>query len=256
MATAAMDTAAAMHVAIIMDGNGRWAQRRGQSRHCGHQEGALAVERVVEAARRQGLGTLTLYAFSCDNWQRPAQEVSGLMTLFERYLETQAEHCVDAGIRLSLVGRRDRLTSSLRARVEDVEAMTHDCDGMHLRLAIDYSAREAIWRAAAAMVSTGRTSRAEFDAAVRSGFGVAVNVPDVDLLIRTGGEQRLSDFLLWESAYAELYFTDTPWPEFTGDDLRRALESFSHRERRFGGLKEYSVAPGTAATTTTVTHAT
>ena len=238
MTPTAISTAAPIHVGIIMDGNGRWAQARGLPRSAGHEHGAKAVHRTVEAACRFGVGTLTLYAFSMDNWQRPGTEVSVLMQLFERYLDEQGDRCSAERIRLSLIGRRDRLTPALRARAEDVEQATSRGDRMHLRLAIDYSARDAIWAAAEAMLRHGRASREQFSAAVRSGRGEADDAPDVDLVIRTGGERRLSDFLLWESAYAELWFTDRAWPDFTGDDLQRALDDFSRRERRFGALTQ------------------
>ena len=225
-----------MHVAIIMDGNGRWATSRGLPRVVGHRQGAVALRRAVEAAPPLGITTLTLYAFSADNWKRPAAEVTGLMQLFDEYLRAQARECQQHGIRLTLVGRRDRLAPALRERAETFERATAAGTTLHLRLAIDYSAREAIWLAAERLVREGGASREAFSAAVRSGSGAPVDVPDVDLLIRTGGEQRLSDFLLWESAYAELAFSDTPWPDFTGDDLAAAVSDFARRERRFGGL--------------------
>ena len=201
-----------LHVAIIMDGNGRWASRRGLSRGAGHRVGAEAVRRVVEAAPALGIGALTLFAFSSDNWKRPAGEVSSLMRLFARHLRTETPRCVQNGVRLRVVGRRDRLPGPLVDTIEKSEAATAAGQRLELRLAVDYSARAAIER--------GQL------------------LPDVDLLIRTGGEQRLSDFLLWESAYAELYFTATMWPDFGADDLSAALTWFHARERRFGGLKE------------------
>jgi undecaprenyl diphosphate synthase len=225
-----------LHVAIIMDGNGRWATARGLPRVAGHRQGAVAVRRAVEAAPRLGISTLTLYAFSADNWRRPLTEVSGLMRLFDQYLREQARECLEQGVRLTLIGRRDRLAPALRLRAETLERETARGSSLHLRLAIDYSAREAIWLAAERIMQNGRGSRDELAAAVRSGHGEPVDVPDVDLLIRTGGEKRLSDFLLWESAYAELWFTDTAWPDFTGDDLAMAVHDFARRERRFGGL--------------------
>jgi undecaprenyl diphosphate synthase len=201
-----------LHVAIIMDGNGRWASRRGLSRGAGHRVGAEAVRRVVEAAPDLGIGALTLFAFSADNWKRPAGEVSTLMRLFARHLRTETPRCVQNGVALRVVGRRDRLPGPLVDTIERSEAATAAGQRLDLRLAVDYSARAAIER--------GQL------------------LPDVDLVIRTGGEQRLSDFLLWESAYAELYFTATMWPDFGADDLSAALTWFQARERRFGGLKE------------------
>jgi undecaprenyl diphosphate synthase len=201
-----------LHVAIIMDGNGRWASRRGLSRGAGHRVGAEAVRRVVEAAPDLGIGALTLFAFSADNWKRPAGEVGTLMRLFARHLRTETPRCVQNGVALRVVGRRDRLPGPLVDTIERSEAATAAGQRLELRLAVDYSARAAIER--------GQL------------------LPDVDLVIRTGGEQRLSDFLLWESAYAELYFTATMWPDFGADDLSAALTWFHARERRFGGLKE------------------
>jgi undecaprenyl diphosphate synthase len=225
-----------LHVAIIMDGNGRWATSKGLPRVAGHRRGAEAVRRVVEAAPRLGVGTLTLYAFSADNWKRPAGEVDTLMSLFERFLCEHVARAVSAGVRISLVGRRDRLTASLLAAVEEAEERTAAGAALHLRLAIDYSAREAIWLSARRLHEDGEVARERFAARVRSGSGDLVDVPDVDLLIRSGGEQRLSDFLLWESAYAELWFTDVAWPDFAAADLESAVAAFARRERRFGAL--------------------
>jgi len=208
-----------LHVAIIMDGNGRWASRRGLPRLAGHRAGTAAVRRVVEAAGTQGVAALTLYAFSSDNWRRPATEIDSLMRLFTRHLRTETARLVESGVRLSVIGRRDRLPESLRAAIHAAESNTAAGTALHLRLAIDYSSRDAI-----------RT-------AVLLPFSGAV-LPDVDLLIRTGGEQRLSDFLLWEAAYAELVFTDTMWPDFGSDHLAAALAQFRTRERRFGGLPD------------------
>jgi undecaprenyl diphosphate synthase len=201
-----------LHVAIVMDGNGRWATRRGLPRAAGHRTGAQAVRPIVEAAPTLGVGALTLFAFSADNWKRPAAEVTALMRLFARYIRTETPRLLENGVRLEIVGRRDRLPAPLVAVMESAEATLAAGSRLHLRLAVDYSARHAI--------ATGRL------------------LPDVDLLIRTGGEQRLSDFLLWESAYAELYFTDCMWPEFGAPELAAALREFRARERRFGTLPE------------------
>jgi len=217
-----------LHVAIIMDGNGRWATRRGLPRIAGHREGAKAVRRVVEAAPELGIRDLTLYAFSSDNWRRPAAEVDALMEMFERYLRTETRNCVKNGIRLTVIGRRDRLTPGLARAIRHAERATRAGKNLHLRVAVDYSAREAILAASRRLPSVGETSR--------EALSGALGVPDVDLLIRTGGEQRLSDFLLWECAYAELYFTPRMWPEFGREDLESALAYFSQRDRRFGGL--------------------
>jgi undecaprenyl diphosphate synthase len=223
------------HVAIIMDGNGRWATALGLPRVAGHREGVNAVRRTVEAAAALSIPYLTLYAFSADNWDRPATEVQALLRLFEDYLRGEVTNCLDEQVRVSVIGRRDRLPTGLASAIEQIENATRAGARLHVRLAIDYSAREAIWLAAQAVVRSGeRRSRAAFNRAIRSGRGEPAAVPDVDLLIRTGGEQRLSDFLLWECAYAELWFTQTMWPEFGEAELRRALDAYAARERRFG----------------------
>jgi undecaprenyl diphosphate synthase len=224
------------HVAIVMDGNGRWAGARGLPRAAGHRQGTKAVASVVEAAPATGIEVLTLYAFSADNWRRPKAETLGLMSLFSEYLHAETTRCVEAGVKLSVIGRRDRLPPSLRRHVEAAEAATADATRLHLRLAIDYSSRDAIWLAVKGLLETGGRTREDFVARIASGRGGVARDPDVDLLIRTGGERRLSDFLLWECAYAELYFLDVAWPDFTPEHLAEALVAFSRRERRFGGL--------------------
>jgi undecaprenyl diphosphate synthase len=219
-----------LHAAIIMDGNGRWAQARGLPRSAGHRAGATAVRRVVEAAPSQGIGVLTLYAFSSDNWKRPGPEVAALMRLLEGYLRTELASCVEQGVRVEVLGRRDRLPARVVDAIVAAERTTAAGTVLRLRLAIDYSSREAMVRAAA----HGPRSLAEFARHLEP--GCAWPVPEVDLVIRTGGEQRLSDFLLWESAYAELYFTELAWPDFDGEALAVAVAEFGRRQRRFGGL--------------------
>jgi undecaprenyl diphosphate synthase len=213
------------HVAIIMDGNGRWAQDRGMPRAAGHRAGAAAVRRVIEASPDLGITTLTLYAFSEDNWSRPAREVSALMKLLGRYLVEETDRCLKNGVRLQAIGRRDRLPAPLVALLEDAERKTARCRRLHLRLALDYSSRQAI-------LETARRLKGDF---TEKTFSEALG-PDVDLLIRTSGEQRLSDFLLWECAYAEMIFTPRMWPAFTGEDLAAAVDEFHRRDRRFGGI--------------------
>ena len=225
-----------LHVAIIMDGNGRWASARGLPRVAGHRAGAQAVRRTVEAAPQLGIRTLTLYAFSSDNWQRPAHEVSTLMQLFQEYLRKAAGECVKHGIRISVIGRRDRLTPALREAIKRTEAATAPGRTLDLRIAVDYSSRDAILCAAQRLKEASRPSREEFARHLAEAIHSRGFVPDVDLLIRTGGEQRLSDFLLWESAYAELYFTTRMWPDFDAADLETALREFRARERRFGRI--------------------
>jgi undecaprenyl diphosphate synthase len=228
-------TAAALHVAVIMDGNGRWAERHRLPREAGHRAGSEALERIVEAAPRLGVATLTAYAFSADNWKRPRPEVDALLKLFESYLRRDTARLRRESVRLTVIGRRDRLPERLVRDIAAAEADTASGTRLHLRLAIDYSSREAIARAAAAAAGTGAIDRSAIERRVGSGCGRVEIRPPVDLLIRTGGEQRLSDFLLWESAYAELWFCETAWPEFTAADLAAALADFRSRERRFGG---------------------
>ena len=205
-----MKQSTSFHVAIVMDGNGRWATRRGLPRAAGHRAGAAAVRRVVEIAPGCGITALSVYAFSSDNWSRPAAEVSTLMRLFARYLRSETAELIAQGVKLIVIGRRDRLPASLVAAIGAAEQATAQGTRLELRVAVDYSGR----------------------AAIRAGQ----LLPDVDLLIRTGGEQRLSDFLLWECAYAELWFTERMWPDFGAPQLAAAIHEFHSRDRRFGGL--------------------
>ena len=225
-----------MHIAIIMDGNGRWAARRRLPRTAGHRAGATAVNTIVEAAARRRVGMLTLYAFSAGNWQRPEGEVSALFQLFERHLLTQTRRCLEQSIRINIIGRRDRLSARLRELIERSEQATQHCGGMRLRIAIDYSAQHSL-------VETCRRLRPE-DAIDRSRFverlaevdHALLPAPEVDLLIRTGGEKRLSDFMLWECAYAELHFVDCLWPDFDERTFDEALQEYARRDRRFGAI--------------------
>jgi undecaprenyl diphosphate synthase len=215
-----------LHIAIIMDGNGRWAERRGLPRLAGHHAGERALRCIVAAAPSLSVSTLTAYAFSADNWKRPAAEVNGLMALLEFHLNRQLEVCLEQGVRISVIGRRDRVPAGARRAIEDAERFTCQGKRLHLRLAIDYSSRDSLFTAWRAMGSLPD----------RNCFTERFDSPDVDLLIRTGGEQRLSDFLLWESAYAELYFTAVMWPDFGECELVAALEEFRSWQRRFGAL--------------------
>jgi len=224
------------HVGVIMDGNGRWAERRGLPRRFGHRAGADAVRRTVENAPRLGIETLTLYAFSCDNWRRPAPEVEALMSLFEDYLGRERKRALREGLRVSVIGRRDRLRPSLLDAIEKTETATANGRTLHLRLAVDYSGRDAILAAAARQLARGPLDRTSFERSLHEAVHSPTEVPELDLVIRTGGEQRLSDFLLWESAYAELYFTDRLWPDFEVSDLEQAVAEFARRQRRFGGV--------------------
>jgi undecaprenyl diphosphate synthase len=228
-----------LHVGIIMDGNGRWATRRGLSRLRGHEAGVEAIRRIVEAAPDQGVGTLTLYAFSTDNWRRPRAEVSALMGLLRFYLANEVESLIRNGVRLHVIGRRDRLPDGIASAITRAEAATAAGETLHLRIAVDYSARDAILNAAAKLAGIAAPSRELFSDLVTGEKGLR----DVDLIIRTSGEKRLSDFLLWEGAYAELHFTERMWPEFDAADLAEALASFHRRERRFGGLQALPLEP-------------
>jgi undecaprenyl diphosphate synthase len=222
------------HVAVIMDGNGRWAERRGLPRAAGHREGIAAVRRVVEAAPEQGVCALTLFAFSVDNWRRPALEIDVLMLLLRQYLRRDLARLVENGVRLKVIGRRDRLPHGLGAEIETAEKASARGTRLDLNVAIDYSARDAIANAAAGWLGDDSPPRTAFSRLLAwQGQGPG---RDVDLVIRTGGEKRLSDFLLWESAYAELLFTDAMWPDFGPEHLGAALAEFRNRERRFGGL--------------------
>ena len=219
-----------------MDGNGRWATRRGLPRTAGHLEGAKVVRKIVEASPKLGITILTLYAFSSDNWKRPADEVRTLMRLFSEYLASEKDACLREGVRLSVIGRRDRLSPELRDAVETAEAATRHGTTLHLRIAIDYSARTSLVRATHLLAGQTEPSAEELARAIGRANHCDEPTPDVDLVIRTSGEQRLSDFLLWECAYAELLFVPQPWPEFTAADLGAALVDFRSRDRRFGAV--------------------
>ncbi len=225
------------HVAINMDGNGRWAILRGRPREEGHIAGAAAVRRTVESAPDLGITTLTLYAFSSDNWRRPRGEVENLMFLFQKYLDSECARLTKSGTRFSVIGRRDRLPDSLRCRIAHVEDRTSTGASLHLRVAMDYSARDALVAAAGRVAAGMPPTREAFEQSMYEAIHAPSGTRDVDLLVRTGGEQRLSDFLLWESAYAELYFTDVMWPDFTEADLALAVQAFAARDRRYGGIQ-------------------
>jgi undecaprenyl diphosphate synthase len=226
-----------LHVAIIMDGNGRWATRRGLPRSAGHRAGVAAVRRVVESAPDLGVTTLTLFAFSSDNWKRPAEEVQALMWLLRAYLRAEARRLIESSARLSVIGRRDRLPARLRHEIHRVEQATAVGRRLDLRVALDYSSRESIARAVAGLIDPLSPPSSEpLSQRISRALSDGPSGAEVDLLIRTGGEQRLSDFLLWECAYAELWFTERMWPDFDADDLRLAIEEFRRRDRRFGAI--------------------
>jgi len=225
------------HIAIIMDGNGRWAQRLGRPRTEGHREGSEAVRRVVRASRRLGVRGLTLYAFSEQNWQRPIGEVHALMDLFREFLLSEREEVLRTGIRVRAVGRLQRLPGALRQTLDQLVRDTAHCTGMTLQLAVSYGGREEIVDAArrlALRVADGSLSPDALDEACFDAELPSAGAGPVDLLIRTGGERRISNFLLWGAAYAELHFSNTLWPEFTEHDLYEAIASYQARERRYG----------------------
>ena len=222
-----------------MDGNGRWATLRGRPRTAGHIEGARVVRSTVETAAKAGVDTLTLYAFSAANWTRPAAEIAALMKLLGQYLFSETRRCVEQSIRVNIIGRRDRLSENLLRSIEQSERLSASCTGMHLRIAVDYSSQSSILRAAqlaAGRCAGGDVTHGEFERALNEVDHSWPATGPVDLLIRTGNERRLSDFLLWECAYAELHFADCLWPDFDEARFREALSDYAGRERRFGGL--------------------
>jgi undecaprenyl diphosphate synthase len=229
-----------MHIAIIMDGNGRWATERGLPRTAGHVEGAKAVRTIVEAAARAGVETLTLYAFSAANWSRPSSEIAALMKLFGQYLFSETRRCVEQSVRVNVIGRRDRLSDNLLRSIEQSERLSASCNGMRLRIAVDYSSQYSILKAAQRADLQGKQdadlSPKAFERLLHEVDHSVPTAGPVDLLIRTGNERRLSDFLLWECAYAELYFSDCLWPAFDEARFRSALDDYAGRQRRFGGL--------------------
>ncbi|MCC6245981.1 MAG: di-trans,poly-cis-decaprenylcistransferase [Gemmatimonadaceae bacterium] len=234
------------HVAIIMDGNGRWAERDGAPRALGHVAGAWAMRTVIEHCAQRGVQRLTMYAFSSDNWRRPVDEVNALLDLFTLHFRSHRDTLAAAGIRLSVIGQRSRLPASLLQAIVDAEDATAHGTTMQLHLAIDYSSRAAIEAARPVHLAGAVATRV-----VRQRIDEAPSIlPPVDLLVRTGGEKRLSDFLLWESAYAELLFLDVLWPDISADDIDAALHTYAHRDRRFGGLSVPTCDARVAASTT------
>ncbi|WP_434618816.1 isoprenyl transferase [Azospirillum sp. B2RO_4] len=225
------------HVAIIMDGNGRWAKARGLPRTAGHKKGVDAVRRTVEAARELGIGTLTIFSFSSENWRRPEEEVSDLMGLLRFYLRSEVAELHRAGVRLRVIGDRTRLSEDINRLIDNAEGLTRDNKVMTLVVALSYGSRLEIVHAArrlAEEVAAGRLKPEAIDEDALSARLYTADIPDPDLIIRTSGEKRISNFLLWQAAYAELVFVDTLWPDFTKRDLEAAIEEFHRRERRFG----------------------
>ena len=229
------------HVAIVMDGNGRWAKAQGKSRSTGHEAGARTLKRIVRAASEMGVEVLTVYAFSTENWKRPQREVDFLLRLFDSFLEKEITEMHEQNVRMRFIGRRDRFTERFLHRMEDAEARTANNTGIHFNLAANYGSQDEILRAVrsiAERAAAGELAPEEIDEAIFSDALDTAGDPPVDLFIRTSGDLRLSNFLLWQSAYAELYFTDTNWPDFTPEELAVAIKDFTGRNRRFGGLSE------------------
>ncbi len=220
------------HLAVIMDGNGRWARERGLPRIAGHYQGVKRAEELVDACLELGIRWLTFFAFSTENWKRPEAEVRALMRLLEVYLRENSHKLLEKGIKLSFIGRRDRLPKSLVEEMEKAERLTPKQERLHVLLAVDYGGRDEIIRTAKKLVEAGVDIKEE----TFKNFSDLANVPDPDLLIRTGGEKRISNFLLWHLAYTELYFTDVYWPDFTKEELLKAIEDFSKRARKFGAV--------------------
>lgn len=225
------------HIAVIMDGNGRWAQKRGLPRAAGHKKGAETVKEIAKAASERGVRFLTLYAFSTENWQRPKDEVKTLMDLLRQYLKADLAELHEHGIRIRFIGERYMLDKDIVESMEQLERNTADNKGMTLVLAISYGGRQEIVAAAkkvAAMVKKGDVAEDDIDTKLFAQLLYTQDIPDPDMLIRTSGEQRISNYLLWQMAYAELFFTKTLWPDFTPEELDTIIENFYARERRYG----------------------
>ena len=229
------------HVAIILDGNGRWAKARGMPRNYGHVQGAKTVETICEEAYRMGIQYLTVYAFSTENWNRPKDEVDALMKLLRNYMKTCLQTAKKNRMCVRVLGEKSRLDEDIRTRIEELERATKDNDGLHFQIAINYGGRDEILRAArklAGSIEAGELISGEITEERFGSFLDTAGIPDPDLLIRTCNEQRISNFLLWQLAYTEFYFTPVAWPDFTKEELIKAVEAYNHRDRRYGGVKE------------------
>ena len=229
------------HVALILDGNGRWAKKRGLPRTFGHKEGCITVEKTVETAARMGIKYLTVYGFSTENWNRPDSEVAALMKLLESYLKNCIRTANKNNMRVRVIGELSRLSESFQKKIQELEEVSAANTGLNLTIAINYGSRDEMLRAMKHMftdIKNGRITEEEINEKTFSGYLDTRELPDPDLLIRTSGEQRLSNYLLWQLAYSEFYFTDVPWPDFHKKELELAVEAYNKRDRRFGGLKE------------------
>ena len=228
------------HIAIILDGNGRWAKAKGMPRNYGHAQGSKNVERICEEAWRMGIKYLTVYAFSTENWSRPEGEVAALMTLLRNYMKTCLKTAAKNDMKIRVIGDVEPLDEDIRNRIRELEAATVNNGGLNFTIALNYGSRDEMTRAAKKMAkdcAEGKLDPEQIDESVFESYLDTHGIPDPDLMIRTSGEQRLSNYLLWQLAYAEFYFTDVPWPDFTKDELARAVEEYNHRHRRFGGAE-------------------
>lgn len=231
------------HVAIILDGNGRWAKAKGMPRNYGHVQGAKTVEIICEEAYRMGIQYLTVYAFSTENWNRPQDEVDALMKLLRNYMKTCLKTAEKNRMCVRVLGDKSRLDEDIRTRIAELEEATKDNDGLHFQIAINYGGRDELLRAVkklATKVGQGELKAEELTEDLISASLDTAGIPEPDLLIRTCNEQRISNFLLWQLAYTEFYFTPVPWPDFSKEELIKAVEAYNHRDRRYGGLKEES----------------
>ena len=229
------------HVAIILDGNGRWAKAKGMPRNYGHAQGSKNVEKICEEAWRMGIKYLTVYAFSTENWNRPKEEVDALMKLLRNYMKTCLKTAAKNDMKVRVIGDITRLDDDIQKRILELEEATKDNGGLNFQIAINYGSRDEITRAVRALaedVKVGKIEPEEVDETCIESYLDTHDIPDPDLLIRTSGEQRLSNYLLWQLAYTEFYFTDVPWPDFSKQELEKAIEQYNHRDRRYGGVKE------------------
>ena len=229
------------HIAIILDGNGRWAKAKGMPRNYGHAQGSKSVERICEEAWRMGIKYLTVYAFSTENWNRPDSEVAALMKLLRNYMKTCLKTAAKNDMKIRVIGDIDPLDDDIKNRIRELEAATVDNGGLNFTIALNYGSRDELTRAARKMAKDceeGKLKAEDIDESVFESYLDTHDIPDPDLMIRTSGEQRLSNYLLWQLAYSEFYFTDVPWPDFTKEELVKAIEEYNHRHRRFGGVEE------------------
>ena len=229
------------HVAIILDGNGRWAKSKGMPRNYGHMQGAKNVEVICEEAYKMGIKYLTVYAFSTENWNRPQDEVDALMKLLRNYMKTCLKTAAKNDMKIRVIGDKTRLDEDIRTRIAELEESTKNNGGLNFQIAINYGSRDEMRRAITALAKDcveGKVNPDDISESMFDAYLDTHDIPDPDLMIRTSGEQRLSNYLLWQLAYSEFYFTDVPWPDFSKEELEKAVEQYNKRDRRFGGVKE------------------